>query len=122
MARLSKNESSCEKNQHGMPKPCLNDHITLMSHVLKLERGMNTTRLHKTPHIRSFLRFTEGRSKLSLTLCTSNYVTLTYLNDLHKWSRQYIYIYIHILHGFKTSSDAFRFPYSIAFDCSIRPI
>jgi len=23
--------------------------------------------------------------------------------------------------GFKTSSDAFRFPHSIAFDCSIRP-
>ena len=28
---------------------------------------------------------------------------------------------IYILRGFKTSGDAFRVPYSIAFDCSIRP-
>jgi hypothetical protein len=32
-----------------------------------------------------------------------------------------IYIYIYILRGFKTSNDAFRLSYSIAFDCSIRP-
>jgi len=31
------------------------------------------------------------------------------------------YIYIFILRGFKTSGDAFRLPYSIAFDCSSRP-
>ena len=31
-----------------------------------------------------------------------------------------IYIYIYIC-SFKTSGDAFRLPYSIAFDCSIRP-
>ena len=30
------------------------------------------------------------------------------------------YIYIYILRGFKTSGDAFRLLYSIAFDCSIR--
>jgi hypothetical protein len=88
-ARLSKNESSCEKNQPGTPKPCPNHHITSTSHVLKLERGMNTTRLHKTPHILSFLRFTESSSKLSLTLSTSHYVTLTYLNVLLKWSRHF---------------------------------
>jgi len=29
--------------------------------------------------------------------------------------------YLYILHGFKTSDDAFRLSYSIAFDCSIRP-
>jgi hypothetical protein len=29
-------------------------------------------------------------------------------------------IYIYILRSFKTSDDAFRLPYSIAFDCSIR--
>ena len=33
----------------------------------------------------------------------------------------YIYIYIYTLRGFKTSDDAFRLSYSIAFDCSIRP-
>ena len=31
----------------------------------------------------------------------------------------YIYIYIYILRGFKTSDDAFRLSYSIAFDYSI---
>jgi len=31
------------------------------------------------------------------------------------------YIYIYILRGFKTSDDAFRLSYSIAFDCSISP-
>jgi hypothetical protein len=31
-----------------------------------------------------------------------------------------VYIYIYIC-GFKTSGDAFRLPYSIAFGCSIRP-
>jgi hypothetical protein len=35
--------------------------------------------------------------------------------------RYYLYIYIYILCGFKTSDDAFRISYSIAFDCSIRP-
>ena len=34
---------------------------------------------------------------------------------------QPVYIYIYILRGFETSGDAFRLPYSIAFDCSIRP-
>ena len=33
----------------------------------------------------------------------------------------YIYIYIYILRGFKTSDDAFRLSYSVAFGCSIRP-
>jgi hypothetical protein len=33
----------------------------------------------------------------------------------------YIYIYIYIFRGFKTSDDAFRLSYSIAFDCSIHP-
>ena len=32
-----------------------------------------------------------------------------------------IYIYIYILRGFKTSDDAFRLAYPIAFDCSVRP-
>jgi hypothetical protein len=31
------------------------------------------------------------------------------------------YVCMYVLRGFKTPGDAFRLPYSIAFDCSIRP-
>jgi len=91
MARLSQNESSCEKNRHGTPKPCPNDHITSMSHVSKIERGIFRTRLHKTPHIHSFLRFTENRNKLSLAEAVhiKLNVTSTWLHDLPKWSRHF---------------------------------
>ena len=91
MARLSQNESSCEKNQHGMAKPCPNGHITSMSHVLKIERGIFRTRLHKTSHIHSFLRFTQSRNKLSLAegVHIILNVTNTHLNDLPKLSRHF---------------------------------
>ena len=97
MARLSQNESSCEKNQHGMAKPCPTDHITSMSHVLKIERGIFRKRLHETPHIHSFLRFTESRNKLSLVdaVQIKLNVTNTYLHDLPKWSRHFsLYLFI----------------------------
>jgi hypothetical protein len=41
--------------------------------------------------------------------------------DENSYIYLYICIYIYILRGFKTSDDAFRLSYSIAFDCSIRP-
>ena len=75
-----------------MSKQCLNYHITSIGHVFKIERGILTARLPKTPHIRSFLRFTESRSKRSLADAAVHIklnVTLTYLNDLPKWSRQF---------------------------------
>jgi hypothetical protein len=51
---------------------------------------------------------------LKLSVCV---VRLALETEFHILVNQQLYI----LHGFKTSDDAFRLSYSIAFDCSIRP-
>ena len=87
-----KNVSSCEKNQHGMAKPCPNVHVTSMSHVLKIEYVASLgTRLHKTPQVHSFLRFTESRNILFLAEAVHIKLnaTNTQLHDLTKWSRHF---------------------------------
>jgi len=91
MARLSQNKSTCEKNQHGMAKPCPDDHITSVRHVIKIERGIFRTRLYKTLHIHSFLRFRERRNKLYLAEAVHIKLNVrnTKLHDLPKWSRHF---------------------------------